>query len=317
LAYIIVSAGHMTNSRLRTIRALPLFVCAGAAVLLLATACITLGYRIALAGTAAGQPPRAASLFDPDRPEARALMDRVGTLSGRLTRVEAEAADLARRLGITKSAPAEAKPTTSAADPAPTGGPLVLVTDLAAPTAAVTPAQGDYGTGLARLESDMTHIEDALEQMTDVVAERDLTNMAYPSRLPLQGVVPRISSGFGVRHDPFTGRLARHMGLDIPAPLGTAVLASGGGRVVSAGFRGAYGNAVVIDHGDGMQTLYGHCSKLFVRAGDVVMPRQKIAAVGSTGRSTGPHLHFEVIRGGVPIEPGRFLAHVLARNTAS
>jgi murein DD-endopeptidase MepM/ murein hydrolase activator NlpD len=70
----------------------------------------------------------------------------------------------------------------------------------------------------------------------------------------------------------------------------------------------------VIDHGHGVQTLYGHCSKLFVRAGDLVMPRQKIAAVGSTGRSTGPHLHFEVLRDGVRVEPGRILATVLARN---
>jgi murein DD-endopeptidase MepM/ murein hydrolase activator NlpD len=95
--------------------------------------------------------------------------------------------------------------------------------------------------------------------------------------------------------------------------MGAAILASGGGRVVSAGFRGPYGNAVVIDHGNGLQTLYGHCSKLFVRSGDLVMPRQKIAAVGSTGRSTGPHLHFEVIRNGARVEPGRILASVLAR----
>ena len=67
--------------------------------------------------------------------------------------------------------------------------------------------------------------------------------------------MPRISSGYGVRHDPFTGRLARHMGLDIPAMHGTAILASGGGRVISAGFRGPYGNAIVIDHGQGLQTL--------------------------------------------------------------
>jgi murein DD-endopeptidase MepM/ murein hydrolase activator NlpD len=126
--------------------------------------------------------------------------------------------------------------------------------------------------------------------------------------------MPRVSSGFGVRHDPFTGRLARHMGLDIPAQHGTPILASGGGRVLSAGHRGPYGKAIVIDHGDGLQTLYGHCSKLYVRAGELVMPQQKIAAVGSTGRSTGPHLHFEVIRNGKRVAPGQVLAGVLAGN---
>ena len=123
------------------------------------------------------------------------------------------------------------------------------------------------------------------------------------SIVPVFGAMPHISSGFGVRRDPFTGRLARHMGLDIPAQQGAAILASGGGRVVWAGFRGPYGNAVVIDHGNGLQTLYGHCSKLFVHTGDLVMPRQKIAAVGSTGRSTGPHLHYEVRIAGTAVSP--------------
>jgi murein DD-endopeptidase MepM/ murein hydrolase activator NlpD len=81
--------------------------------------------------------------------------------------------------------------------------------------------------------------------------------------------------------------------------------------VVSAGYRGAYGQAVVIDHGDGLTTLYGHASRLLVRPGDVVMPQQKIALVGSTGRSTGPHLHFEVIRDGRRVEPRQYLVGVL------
>jgi murein DD-endopeptidase MepM/ murein hydrolase activator NlpD len=89
--------------------------------------------------------------------------------------------------------------------------------------------------------------------------------------------------------------------------------------VVFAGYKGAYGRAVVIDHGDGLSTLYGHASRLLVRPGDVVMPQQKIALVGSTGRSTGPHLHFEVIRKGSRVEPRQYLAHVLdhANGTAT
>jgi murein DD-endopeptidase MepM/ murein hydrolase activator NlpD len=180
-------------------------------------------------------------------------------------------------------------------------------------TAAQQPV-GDYGIGLSHLETEIELLEASLNRMAGVLADRDLATMAYPNRPPVQGRMPKISSGFGVRHDPFTGRLARHMGLDIPAAHGTAILASGGGRVLAAGFRGPYGIAVVIDHGHGLQTLYGHCSKLYVRAGELVMPQQKIAAVGSTGRSTGPHLHFEVMNHGKRVAPGQVLENVLARN---
>jgi murein DD-endopeptidase MepM/ murein hydrolase activator NlpD len=180
--------------------------------------------------------------------------------------------------------------------------------------AAAQQVVGDYGLGLDHLETEAALLQASLDRIAGVLADRELTTLAYPNRSPVQGRMPRISSGYGVRHDPFTGRLARHMGLDIPAMHGTAILASGGGRVISAGFRGPYGNAIVIDHGQGLQTLYGHCSKLYVRAGELVMPQQKIAAVGSTGRSTGPHLHFEVIRNGERVAPGQVLENVLARN---
>jgi len=84
--------------------------------------------------------------------------------------------------------------------------------------------------------------------------------------------------------------------------------------VITAGASGAYGNAVVIDHGNGLATLYGHASRVFVRPGDLVMPQQAIAAVGSTGRSTGAHLHFEIIRRGIRVEPRDYLAKVDAAN---
>lgn len=317
LAFIIVSAHQVTDSRSRTVRARPLALCA---VLLAAVAIGTGAAAGYLVGRSQGAiaPPTGPALLDLRRPEARALVDRVGSLAGRLTRLEIEAANLAKKLGVSSGpgrSPAPAAPGTGASgvEKGPSGGPLLPVDDAPSLRDATTAAVGDYGTGLAQLELELAMIESSIEQLADVAAERDLTDMAYPNRLPVFGTVPRISSGFGVRHDPFTGRLARHMGLDIPAAQGTAILASGGGRVVSAGFRGPYGNAVVIDHGNGLQTLYGHCSRLFVRTGDLVMPRQKIAAVGSTGRSTGPHLHFEVIRDGTRVEPGRILASVLAR----
>jgi murein DD-endopeptidase MepM/ murein hydrolase activator NlpD len=315
----------MTDSRMRTVRAVPVFACAIGLAALLMGCCVALGYHLAQSGArpAVGQALGFRS-FDFKRPEGRALVDHVGALSGRLTRLEIEAAELAKRLGISPAATAAppapqkhakgALPGGPAAEPR--GGPLLPVSGESALTdAAATDSVGDYGIGLSHLEAEIDVLEASIERMAGIVAERDLTTMAYPNRPPVHGSLRKVSSGFGVRHDPFTGRLARHMGLDIPAAHGTAILASGGGRVRSAGLRGPYGKAIVIDHGDGLQTLYGHCSKLYVRTGELVMPQQKIAAVGSTGRSTGPHLHFEVIRNGVRVEPGRVLASVLPRKS--
>lgn len=280
---------------------------------------LALGYRMAtynVSGTAAAREAGAGTTIDLRRPEGLVVVDRIGDLSARLSRLEIEAAELADRLGLAPStATVSPANTDEGGEARPRGGPLLpLASDEPMITASAQQAPGDYVMGLSHLEMEIELLEASLERMAGVQADRDLRTMAYPNRLPVQGRLPKISSGFGVRRDPFTRRLAHHMGLDIPAAHGTAVLASGGGRVLSAGFRGPYGKAIVIDHGQGLQTLYGHCSKLYVRAGELVMPEQKIAAVGSTGRSTGPHLHFEVIRNGIRVAPGQVLANVLARS---
>lgn len=115
---------------------------------------------------------------------------------------------------------------------------------------------------------------------------------------PVYGV---ISSPFGMRGD------GMHEGLDISAPRGTPIRAAAAGRVVELGAMGNYGLAVIIDHGQGLQTLYAHCDRLLVRRGARVEAGQVIAVVGSTGRSTGPHLHFEVIVRGERVDPLGFL----------
>jgi len=115
------------------------------------------------------------------------------------------------------------------------------------------------------------------------------------------------SSGFGLRTDPFTGRLAPHPGLDFPAPRMTPVYATAEGVVDYAGPRGTYGNMVEIDHGHGLRTRFAHLAALSVQAGEHVDPRQQIGAIGSTGRSTGPHLHYEVWVDGQPKDPEAFL----------
>jgi murein DD-endopeptidase MepM/ murein hydrolase activator NlpD len=303
---------------MRTIAAGRLLACSAVLAALLMGGCVALGYFLAQADSSSMRGFRAVA--DSRHSERVVVADRLGELTGRLTRLEIEAAGLARRLGVVpplvdSSSKQGAAGVDERANDSPRGGPLLpLAGDATAPRARGA-GLGDVGLGLARVEAGIELLEPALDRIAGVLADRELTTMAYPNRSPVQGRMPRISSGFGVRHDPFTGRLARHMGLDIPAVHGTAILASGGGRVISAGYRGPYGKAVVIDHGDGLQTLYGHCSKLYVRTGDLVMPQQKIAAVGSTGRSTGPHLHFEVIRDGQRVAPGQVLSSVLARNT--
>ncbi|MGA8033945.1 MAG: M23 family metallopeptidase [Casimicrobiaceae bacterium] len=115
------------------------------------------------------------------------------------------------------------------------------------------------------------------------------------------------SSNFGYRIDPFTGQNAFHEGVDFVADVGTPVLAAASGKVVFAGEHPQYGKMVEIDHGNGLVTRYAHASELNVSEGDLVLRGQRVATVGSTGRSTGPHLHFEVRLNGVPQNPARFL----------
>jgi murein DD-endopeptidase MepM/ murein hydrolase activator NlpD len=285
MALLIVSAGHLTNSRPRTVRAKPLLLAAGSTALALMAACALLGYQFARSS----MPTASTSATDMDRPEYRVLVGRIGTLAGQLAQLQTEAAALAQRLGAAPVAAALAVER----DPSAAGGPLVPV------------------GGIDRLEADAARLERALGLLATAAVERELDSMAFPNRMPVAGQRVPISSSYGTRHDPFTGRLARHSGLDIPAAHGVPILASGGGRVVFAGRKGAYGQTVVIDHGDGLASLYGHASRILVRVGDIVLPQQKIALVGSTGRSTGPHLHFEVIRHGVRVEPRQYLKHVL------
>lgn len=125
--------------------------------------------------------------------------------------------------------------------------------------------------------------------------------MAYPSDAST-------SSPFGWRMHPVLGYRRFHAGLDFAASYGSTIRAADSGTVIMAGWYGGYGNAVIIDHGKGITTLYGHTSQLFVSEGQTVQRGQAIAAVGSTGLSTGPHLHFEVRKDGTPVDPANFLS---------
>ena len=140
-------------------------------------------------------------------------------------------------------------------------------------------------------------------------AERDAAGVLSLS--PLGGEraasTAAITSHFGLRQDPFDGHLTRHQGVDLRGAEGEPVRAAGRGVVRRAGALGGYGEAVEVDHGGGLTTLYAHASELLVREGDTVAPGQVIARVGHSGRATGPHLHFEVRQDGKPLDPEALL----------
>ena len=127
-----------------------------------------------------------------------------------------------------------------------------------------------------------------------------------PTGVPISGDF-RVTSGFGVRNDPFTGTLARHEGLDFTAASGTSIIATADGVVTRSGWEDTYGNIVEVTHAEGFMTRYAHISKRRVVEGQQVKRGQHIADVGSTGRSTGPHLHYEVFRHGRVLNPAQVL----------
>jgi murein DD-endopeptidase MepM/ murein hydrolase activator NlpD len=137
-------------------------------------------------------------------------------------------------------------------------------------------------------------------ELRDLVVRRKV----MPTMLPVHAAR---GSGFGKRIDPFTGQLAMHEGIDFEVDSGTPVLAAAGGVVHYAGPHPQYGNLVEIDHGNELSTRYAHLSKILVRTGEIVMRGHEIGLSGSTGRATGPHLHFEVRYKGVALNPDRFL----------
>jgi len=153
----------------------------------------------------------------------------------------------------------------------------------------------------------------------DVVESELLSAQVRSALLPQNTPVMTgfVGSGFGSRVDPFSGQMSMHAGLDFAAPVGTPILAAAGGVVSAAEVNAAFGNMVVIDHGNGLQTLYAHASRLDVRAGEIVRKGQQIARVGTTGRSTGSHLHFEVHVNGRPQNPAHFLTRQRADSPLS
>lgn len=146
----------------------------------------------------------------------------------------------------------------------------------------------------------------SLADLVDHFSEREVLLKSTPSIAPARGL---LTSGFGAREDPFTGSFSVHSGLDIANIVGTEIFAPGDGIVIFAGEKSEYGNCVVVDHGRDITTLYGHLDRFIVKTGDKVTRGQHMANLGNTGRSTGPHLHYEVRLNGVPVNPRRYVMH--------
>lgn len=167
------------------------------------------------------------------------------------------------------------------------------------------------------LESLSNQRVDLLTVIESRLFEQKVKKMMVPTQAP----VPNVSLGsvFGWRIDPITGGSALHTGLDFPAEPGTPIYAAAGGVVVAQEFHPQYGNLIEIDHGNDLTTRYAHASRVWVKKGDLIKRGQKIAEVGNTGRSTGPHLHFEVWVQGVPQDPQKFLnaGRSLAQNASA
>jgi murein DD-endopeptidase MepM/ murein hydrolase activator NlpD len=169
------------------------------------------------------------------------------------------------------------------------------------------------GMNLQELQTIMDHIEvdtsarnDLMTAIESRLFEQKIKKLMIPTQSPVPGAGP--GSGFGWRIDPFTGMNAMHEGLDFPSSVGTPIFSAAGGVVVTQETHPQYGQVIEVDHGNDLLTRYAHVSRSFVKKGDLIKRGQKIAEVGNTGRSTGPHLHFEVLVRGVPQDPQKFLA---------
>jgi murein DD-endopeptidase MepM/ murein hydrolase activator NlpD len=163
----------------------------------------------------------------------------------------------------------------------------------------------EFSELLTKLGRQLEERSDQLGVLEALLVQDSVNRKFMPTLAPI--VDGWFSSNFGYRIDPFTGLQTYHEGIDFPADSGTPIVAAASGKVIEAGVHPQYGKILAIDHGNGLVSRYAHASVVFVNEGDLVVRGQRVATVGSTGRSTGPHLHFEVRLNGVPQNPVRFL----------
>lgn len=156
------------------------------------------------------------------------------------------------------------------------------------------------------LESDLISKTQTIEVISTVKTEG--TKSGFNNRLMVPVADYVLTSGYGYRIDPIDGGIEFHKGVDLATEKGNIIMASATGKVILAQYSNSYGNYIIIDHGNGLNTLYAHCDSLLKNVGDIVCAGEIIANVGSTGRSTGPHLHFEIILNGSNLNPQHLIS---------
>jgi murein DD-endopeptidase MepM/ murein hydrolase activator NlpD len=293
MSFIMIAAGPTSSAGVRTVSMRSLMLCGGLAAMALLVLGAALGYWASTTQALLLSSQDASS--QTAQPATRSLLpfavEQLGALSARLFKLESQAGQLSDRIRTMNGQAPKPQPAASAGR----GGPML-------------PPRGpqDAFTDVDALLQRLVQIEQQIASVADAATVQHLALQRLPTRLPLLGA--ELTSRFGNRDDPLTGRRAFHAGLDFAAAHGTPILAAAAGSVVFAGFRPDYGWTVEIEHGNGLRTRYAHASRLLVKVGALVMPGDTVAAVGSSGRSTGAHLHFEVLRNGEPNDPRRYLA---------
>jgi murein DD-endopeptidase MepM/ murein hydrolase activator NlpD len=221
-----------------------------------------------------------------------ALTLRIAELQARMVRLDAVGERLVDASGLNQSEFEFAQ------KPA-VGGPAEADTDLAF-------KKPDFVEELAALSQEIEAREAQLEILQTLINGKKLDEEVFIAGRPVRK--GWMSSRFGRRTDPFNGRIAMHRGVDFAAKDGSDIISVAAGVVTYADRRSGYGLLVEISHGNGYSTRYAHCKEILVSVGDVVKAGDTVALIGSTGRSTGPHVHFEVLRGNKQVDPARYIA---------
>jgi len=231
------------------------------------------------------------------RGSLNAMAVKLGELQAQLLRLDSQGERVSKLAGVALGSAGEQNGTSSGRGGQ--GGPLLL--DLS------SPSEPELRDALERLEGILEQRSDSLTALESQLLELHIRNSLLPTLRPIEDA--QTGSGFGNRRDPIARVRARHEGIDFVAEPGTSVVASAGGVVLAAEYHPDYGNLIDIDHGNDLTSRYAHLARIDVKAGQIVRPREAIGASGNTGRSTGPHLHFEVRFKGVAQDPERFFRH--------
>ncbi|HEX4869848.1 MAG TPA: peptidoglycan DD-metalloendopeptidase family protein [Moraxellaceae bacterium] len=288
---ILLSRKH---GRPLTVQLRPRLLLTGLGVALLLCATMGVGAYWAAARFMAPTLTTAAADGRDARDQLKAMSSRMAEMQAQLMRLDALGEHLAESANLN---PAEFE---SAAKKPPMGGPLSQ--DLT--------VLSDGGAGLQlrlqELSEQIAMKEAQLQALDSLMSGQRALPKSYLAHMPVR--TGYMSSNYGYRTDPFTGHAAFHGGIDFAGAEGTHVFAVAPGIVTWAGAKTGYGNLVEISHGDGVSTRYAHASRVMVKVGDLVSKDQLVALMGSTGRSTGPHLHYEVLRDGKQVDPATYIA---------